>query len=68
MQKDYRKCVGKSKKIHGAEERTAQDVFTGVYFLLKAHYQNDTTVVCFKQICRSPCSSSTPASHCRHGD
>lgn len=35
--------------------------------MLKAHHQNDTTVVCFKQLCRFP-DSPTPASHYRHRD
>lgn len=43
-----------------AKERTAQDIFTGGYFMLKVHYQNGSTVVCFKQICTFP-DSPTPA-------
>lgn len=65
MQKDYRKCLCR-KKIHGAEE-LHRTFFLGGYFTLKALYQNDTTAVCFKQICRFP-DCPTPASHYSHGD
>lgn len=58
-------CAGKNSKMHGAEERTAQDIFTGGCFMLKTHYQDDTTET-FQEICRFP-DSPTPASHCRCG-